>query len=47
VDATRTVFIDDQEINLVTARQRGMRTILFGSTPQCERELIGLGVALS
>jgi putative hydrolase of the HAD superfamily len=47
VDATRTVFIDDQEINLATARELGMRTILFESTPQCERELAGFGVALS
>jgi putative hydrolase of the HAD superfamily len=46
VDAARAVFIDDQEVNLVTAREMGMHAILFRSVEQCERELAGLGVVL-
>jgi putative hydrolase of the HAD superfamily len=44
VDAGRAVFVDDQEINLVPAREIGMHAICFQSIDQLERELVGLGV---
>ena len=33
------IFIDDKEVNLVTARNLGMKTILFQSAEQMEKEL--------
>jgi len=33
------IFIDDKEVNLVTARKLGMKTILFQSAEQLEKEL--------
>ena len=47
VTAGRTAFIDDQEVNLVTAREMGMHGILFRSVEQCERELTELGVIVA
>lgn len=37
------VFVDDVEINLVAARQFGMRTIRFENSTQCAGELEALG----
>lgn len=38
-----TVYIDDQEKNLLPARELGMLTIKFESAPQLEQELKALG----
>lgn len=38
------VFVDDMEANLAPARRLGMRTILFRSPEQLERELASLGL---
>jgi putative hydrolase of the HAD superfamily len=38
-----TVFIDDTEINLETARYLGIKTIKFENADQCQRELAALG----
>lgn len=39
LNAADTVFIDDVEINLVTARQMGIQTIRFENPFQCANEL--------
>jgi epoxide hydrolase-like predicted phosphatase len=41
------VFVDDQEDALVPARVMGMKTVLYRSTEQLERELAGLGVKVN
>ena len=40
------MFIDDVEVNIAAAAKAGIRTIQFGNTAQCERELRALGVSL-
>lgn len=40
--AEECVFLDDVEKNLVTARQLGMKTILFQNKEQAEKELISI-----
>ncbi len=37
-----TVFIDDVEANLTAAARFGIRTILFETAAQCERDLVSL-----
>jgi len=39
LSANETIFIDDTEINLVTANELGIRTIKYLNTSQCESEL--------
>lgn len=39
LDAEETVFIDDLEVNLLPARELGIRTIRFENPRQCEDEL--------
>jgi len=46
LQAAQTVFIDDVEVNIAAAAKAGIRTIQFGNTAQCERELRALGVSL-
>jgi putative hydrolase of the HAD superfamily len=43
LNAADTVFIDDVEINLTTARQRGIQTIRFENPLQCAGELRAIG----
>ncbi|MBU0980070.1 MAG: HAD family phosphatase [Nanoarchaeota archaeon] len=43
--AGECVFIDDQEKNLVTAREMGMKTILFKDREQLDKELMKMGVS--
>jgi putative hydrolase of the HAD superfamily len=43
IDAASAVFVDDFEVNLVTARQFGIRTIRFENSAQCAGELKALG----
>lgn len=45
--AEECVFIDDQEDVLVPAREMGMKTILYQSVSQLERELQELGVKVN
>jgi putative hydrolase of the HAD superfamily len=42
--AAETIFIDDVEKNVAAAGKLGIRTILFKSAAQCERELRALGL---
>ena len=42
LDATDTLFVDDVEVNLIAARQFGIRTIRFESAVQCSGELDAL-----
>lgn len=39
LSASKTIFIDDTEINLITANQLGIRTIKYLNTAQCKNEL--------
>src|SRR6266576_780666 len=41
--AADTVFIDDVEINLATARQMGIQTVRFENPVQCTDELRAMG----
>ncbi|MBU1203867.1 MAG: HAD family phosphatase [Nanoarchaeota archaeon] len=47
LSASECVFIDDQEDALVPARKMGMKTILYKSTEQLERELADLGLKVN
>ena len=44
LEAAETIFIDDVEKNVAAAGKLGIRTILFTSAVQCERELHALGL---
>lgn len=44
LEPTRTVFIDDVEINVAAAAKVGVQTIRFVDAAQCERELRARGV---
>lgn len=41
-----TIFVDDREVNLKSAKDLGMHTIQFQSVTQLEKELTGLGVGI-
>jgi putative hydrolase of the HAD superfamily len=43
LDPTTTLFIDDADVNLITARQFGIQTIRFESPNQCTSDLSALG----
>jgi FMN phosphatase YigB (HAD superfamily) len=43
LDPTTTLFIDDVDVNLITARQFGIQTIRFESPKQCTSDLSALG----
>ena len=43
LNAADTVFIDDVEINLATARQMGIQTIRFENPDQCADKLRAIG----
>jgi len=43
LDPTTTLFIDDVDVNLITARQFGIQTIRFESPNQCTSDLSALG----
>ena len=43
LNAADTVFIDDVEVNLTTARQMGIQTIRFENPVQCASELRAIG----
>jgi putative hydrolase of the HAD superfamily len=43
IDPASAVFVDDVELNLVAARQFGIRTIRFENAGQCAAELRKLG----
>ena len=43
IDPQHAVFVDDVEVNLVAARQFGLRTIRFENAAQCAGELRTLG----
>jgi putative hydrolase of the HAD superfamily len=43
LNAADTVFIDDVEVNLTTARQMGIQTIRFENPRQCTDELRAIG----
>lgn len=44
VNADECVFVDDKEINLETAKELGMKTILFKNAEQLRKDLIRCGV---
>lgn len=43
IDPASAVFVDDVEVNLVAARQFGMRTVRFENSAQCAGQLKVLG----
>ena len=47
VDPARAVFIDDSAANVAAADALGFHTVHFATSPQCRRELIGLGLDLA